>query len=196
MIAAVVLAAGLATRMGRPKQILKLDGVTMLERVLWTLREASLDKVVVVLGAHAAEVRRAVKFEGEKVIVNRAYRRGMSTSLRAGLGAVEKDADAVMVVLGDQPLVTPATVDAIIQCYRKTRAAIVVPVHRGVRGNPVLLDRSLFPEIEKIRGDVGAKSVVARHEEGLVQVDVDDPGILRDIDTPTEYRAAVGELDE
>ncbi len=166
-----------------------------MDRVLRTLREASLDRVVVVLGAHAAEIRRVVKFEGEEVIVNRAYRLGMSASLRAGLGAV-KDADAVIVVLGDQPLVTPATVEAIIQRYRKTRAAVVVPVHRGVRGNPVLLDRSLFPEIEEIRGDVGAKAVVARHEDGLVQVDVNDPGILKDIDTPAEYSAAAGDLDE
>ena len=191
MIAAVVLAAGLSTRMGRPKQTLELDGETILERVLDVLREAGVERVVVVLGAGAAEVRKRVKLGRVSVVLNRAYREGMSSSIKAGIGEVENDADAAMVVLGDQPFVSPLTIRRLARAYSRSRALIVVPVYRGARGNPVILDRRLFAEIKEIRGDVGAKSVVRRHGADVLEVAVDDPGVLADIDTELDYDSAV-----
>jgi molybdenum cofactor cytidylyltransferase len=173
--------------MGKPKQTLPLSGKPMLEKVLGIYRRSRVDEIFVVLGARAAQVRRGVGFRKEKVILNKLHRTGMSGSLRLGLRAAEKDADAVIVALGDQPFLSSGTVDRMIRVYSETKAPVVVPVYHGVRGNPVLFDRSLFPEIKRIRGDKGAKSVVERHHESLQEVAVEDKGVLVDIDTPSDY---------
>jgi molybdenum cofactor cytidylyltransferase len=188
LIVAVVLAAGQSKRMGKPKQTLLLGGVPMLQKVLEVYRQTDVDRIVVVLGAGAGAVRRAVHFK-EQVVVNRGYRRGMSGSLKLGIAAAP-GADAVIVALGDQPFVSPRTVNKLIDAYRKSGARAVVPVYRGTRGNPVLLDRSLFPEIEKITGDVGGKSVIAGNEASVLEVSVRDKGVASDLDTPRDYREA------
>ena len=186
LIAAVVLAAGASSRMGKPKQILPLDGVPMLERVLEVLRRTSVGRVVVVLGANAAAVRKGVKFTDELVVFNPRFAEGMSSSLRLGLRHVGKEAEAVVVVLGDQPFVEPLTIDKLVAAYWKSRAPIVVPTHRGERGNPVLFERSVFPQIATIRGDKGAKSVVQENARNVLEVEVPDSGVLVDLDTPSD----------
>jgi len=186
LIAAVVLAGGSSSRMGRPKQTLLIDGTPMLERILETLRRTKVEQVVVVLGDHSAQVKRGVKFDKEKVVVNREFHEGMSSSLKLGLREVPKEAGAALVVLGDQPFVQPETIDRMLEAYLRSKATVVVPVLRGKRGNPVLLDRRLFPEVEIIRGDVGAKSVVRRHGKEVLEVEVSDEGVLQDLDTPAD----------
>ena len=187
MIAAVVLAAGASSRMGRPKLTIPLDGVPMLERVLKTLRRSTVDRVVVVLGANAAELRAQVRFEGETVVVNQGFADGMSGSLRLGLGSV-RDAEAAIIVLGDQPFLLPATIDRLVAEHRASGAAIVVPTFHGNRGNPVLFDRSIFPQIARVSGDVGAKSVVQSNASDVLEVEVGDRGVLVDLDTPSDLR--------
>lgn len=163
----------------------------MLEGVLKTFRKAKVDRVVVVLGANATEVMKGVRFQREKVVVNPEYGTGMSSSLRMGLGEVERDAEAVIIALGDQPFVSAKTVDLLVEAHRASKAPVVVPVYRGTRGNPVLFDRSVFAQIKRIRGDVGAKSVVASNKGRVLQVEVNDSGVLVDIDTPSDYAQAV-----
>jgi len=187
MIAAIVLAAGISARMGKPKQTIPVSGKPMLEKVLEIYRHAEVDMVVVVLGAHATQVKKGVKFQKETVVLNTLYRNGMSGSLRLGLRAVEEVADAVIVALGDQPFLSPDTIKTLIQVHSRTKAPVVVPVYHGTRGNPVIFDKSLFPEIKRIRGDRGAKSVVERHRDSLQEVAVEDRGVLADIDTPSDY---------
>lgn len=187
LIAAVVLAAGGSVRMGAPKQTLRFRGVPMLQVVVETLRRSKVDRVVVVLGAHEPEVRKDVSFDEELVVENPDYSSGMSSSIRAGLAAVP-DADAALVVLADQPFLAPQTIDILVEAYRVSRSPVVLPVFRGRRGNPVLFDRSLFPEISRLRGDVGAKAVVRAHQADLLEVPVDDAGVVEDIDTPEDYK--------
>lgn len=185
MIAAVVLAAGVSSRMGRPKQTLAIGGVPMLERVLRTLRSSKVGRIVVVLGAHSEEVRKSVEFADEVVVENPKFAEGMSESLRLGIRNVG-EAEAAIIALGDQPFVLPGTVDKIVEAYERTGATIVVPTYLGTRGNPVLFDRSFFPQIEKIRGDIGAKSVVQRNAANVLEVEVDDNGVLVDMDTTSD----------
>jgi molybdenum cofactor cytidylyltransferase len=188
LIVAIVLAAGLSTRMGRPKQTLPVSGKSMLERVLETFRQTKVDKVVVVIGANEREVRDKVRFEKERVIVNSEFAKGMSGSLRLGLAAAGNDADAVIVALADQPLLKATTVDRLIEEHLNSKASIIMPVYNGRRGNPVLFDRSLFPQILKVRGDVGAKSVVEKNKAVVLEVNVPDEGVLVDVDTLEDYR--------
>ena len=159
----------------------------MLQKVLDAYREAKVDMIVVVLGAHADDVREKVELRKERVVVNSHYEKGMSGSIKAGLAAVAEGADAALIALGDQPYLRASTINAIVREYRETRAPIVVPVYHGQRGNPVLFDRRIFPQIMKIEGDAGAKSVVQRNETSLREVAVEDQGILFDIDTPADY---------
>lgn len=186
MIAAVILAAGGSQRMGLPKQTLRVGGAPMLQVVLDTVRRTQVDLVVVVLGAHASDVKKEVEFRTEKVAVNSAHGEGMSASIRAGLSEVQ-GAEAALIVLGDQPLISPKTMDALIQAYRRSGRAIVVPVYQGRRGNPVLFDRSLFEEVMGVTGDTGAKAVVKAHPEETLEVPVDDHGVVMDIDTQADY---------
>ena len=187
MIAAVVLAAGQSKRMRRTKQLLPLGGSTILGRVIETFRESKVDRIVLVVGSGSAAVKRSLDLAGVKTVTNRAFRGGMSGSLKAGLQEIQAEADAVIVALGDQPFVSPKTVDLLIQAYLREKPAVVLPLYRGRRGNPVLFDRSLFGELLGITGDVGAKSVVRRNESELLEVEVEDEGVVIDIDTPADY---------
>ncbi|HET8775633.1 MAG TPA: NTP transferase domain-containing protein [Thermoanaerobaculia bacterium] len=190
-VSAIVLAAGQATRFGQCKQVLRLGGKTILDHVLDHLRASAVDEIVVVLGAHAEEIRQQVRLP-ERVVTNPDYANGMSSSIQAGLRALPESAEAALIVLGDQPFVTPGTIDLLIDEYRRGRPQVVVPTHHGFRGNPVLVDRSLFPEMLDIRGDVGCRAIFGEHAQSIVKLPVDDRGILVDIDTREDFDAYAG----
>ena len=168
-----------------------IKGKSMLQSVLDVFRKANVDRVVVVLGANERRVRKTVKFDREKIIVNRSYAKGLSSSLRLGVAKAGPEAEAVIVALGDQPFVSPSTIVKLIEGYRNSHALVVIPVHRGTRGNPVLLDRRLFQEVGKIRGDVGAKSIFESRDIFTLEVPVRDKGVTIDIDTPKDYESAL-----
>lgn len=190
MISAIVLAAGTSSRMGEPKPLLPVAGRPLLDHVLSAVRESRADDIVVVLGHAADRVRRRVSLEGTRAIVNEAYAEGMSTSLRAGVHAANPRADGLLIILGDQPFVSPATLDLLIAQREGTDAKILVPTYRGRRGNPVLVDRSLSNEIDAITGDQGCRAIFGQHPEGILEVPVEDPGILIDLDTPEQVARA------
>jgi molybdenum cofactor cytidylyltransferase len=184
-ISAIILAAGGSSRMGQAKQLLPLGESTVLAKTIENTRSAAVDELVLVLGASAEEIRRQLPLQGLKVVINQTYQQGMASSLRAGLSAV--DHDAALIVLGDQPFLRPQTLDRIIAEYRHSRAKIVIPTYRGDRGNPVLLDRSLFAEVMALEGDIGCRAIFHNHLEEIMKVEVDDEGILLDLDRPEDY---------
>lgn len=189
-VAAVVLAAGKSLRMGEAKQLLRLGHSTVLGRTVESVRAASLDEVVLVLGASAGAIREqlpAAVLGDARVVVNSEYERGMASSLQIGISGLSSGVDAALIVLGDQPLVRPETLDRIVEEYQQTRAQIVIPMHKGTRGNPVLLDRSLFADAMALEGEVGCRAIFGKRADGIVYVEVDDPGILLDIDRRDDY---------
>jgi xanthine dehydrogenase accessory factor len=190
MISAIVLAAGEGTRFGQCKQLARVGGKALLQHTLDNLRASKIDEVVVILGARADEIREQVRFERERVVINPDYAQGMSTSIQAGLRAI--DAEGALIVLADQPFVAPGTIDLLIDEHRRTRAKVVIPTYNGFRGNPVLVDRSLFAEMMEIRGDIGCRAVFGEHRESIVKVPVDDRGVVTDIDTPDDLHRAEG----
>lgn len=190
LISAIVLAAGRSTRMGRNKLVLPMGGEPVLQRVLDALKESRIDETVVVLGSGEEEVRRTVDLDGTKVVVNPHYAEGMSTSIRAGLAGVNPSTDAAVMVLGDQPFLTPALLDRLIGAFLREKAPVVVPVSLGKRGNPVLFARSVFPEVMRVSGDRGAKKVVEALGTKALEVKVKDPKEVLDIDTPSDYKRA------
>jgi len=204
MIAAIILAAGESRRMGFPKALLPYgppegsDGPepTFLGHLLDVMNRSRAEPIVVVLGHESERIRNAIapaSWGRARPVVNERYREGMLTSFVAGLDAVEKSsAEGTLVLPVDHPDVGPAIVDLLIGRFEETSRPIVLPVHRGRRGHPVLFSRAVFDEIRRAPESVGARQVVWDHQEDLLEVEVPDPGIGRDVDTPGDYRSFRG----
>jgi molybdenum cofactor cytidylyltransferase len=190
LVSAIILAAGTSTRMGRAKQLLPLDGTTVLARTIENVRSAGLVEMVLVLGASAKTIRRQLPpslLDGLKVVVNQAYGEGMASSLREGLSALDPQTGAALIILGDQPFIQPLTLHQIMAGYHRSGAQIVIPTHQGKRGNPVLLSRPVFSEVMALQGDTGCRAIFPNHLDAILKVEVEDPGILLDIDNQDDY---------
>ncbi len=194
MVIAIVLAAGTSSRMGKPKQLLLYQGRPLLRHVIENLSRSKVDKTVVVLGHKYAEVAAALKDLPINIIVNRDYASGQSASVKAGLKALvdpdlklasDTGRQGVLFVLGDQPLLKPETVNLLIDNFMRC-GGIVAPYYQGIRGNPVLFDISFKHELQSLQGDKGAREIIARNLQALHKIEVTDPGILLDVDTPKD----------
>lgn len=178
--------------MGRQKATLPLrGGETFLTRIVLTLQEAGVDDVVVVLGHDASAIADVIARSGLSVrlVVNHDYERGQLSSLLEGLRAIDRPGvSAMLLTLVDVPLITAATVRAVVERYRATRAAIVRPVQGDRHGHPVLIARSLFGALRAADPESGAKPVVRAHISPAGDVEVLDEGAFLDIDTPEEYQ--------
>ncbi|HEU5102523.1 MAG TPA: nucleotidyltransferase family protein [Roseiflexaceae bacterium] len=186
-VAGLILAAGASSRMGRPKQLLDWQGRPLVRAAAETALAARLEPLVVVVGGARAEVEAALAELPLRIVFNPEYAAGQSTSLRAGIAALDAHAEAVVVLLGDQPFVTTAIVERLVAEWLSTKAPIVAPIYAGQRGNPVLFARAVFPELLDIRGDQGARSVLAADPSRIHPVAFDDPRPLTDIDTLEDY---------
>jgi CTP:molybdopterin cytidylyltransferase MocA len=189
-LAGVVLAAGASTRMGRPKALLPLDESTYVESVCRSLSAGGADPLIVVLGADADPIRGAVDGLDAEVVLNLDWEQGMLSSLQAAIRVLERsaDAEALLMALVDLPRIRAATVAALIDGWRRSRAPVVVPRCRGKKGHPVVIGRALWSELLSADPSGGARPVLARYAEQSAAVDVDDPWILQDADTPAEHR--------
>lgn len=187
-VSAIVLAAGMSRRMGTPKQLLRLSGKTILQHTLENVRASNVAEIVLVLGHEAESVEKETSTDGIKLVRNPEYQQGMGTSLRTGLAALNADAKAALIVLADQPFVGPETLNQLVACHQKLNPQIVIPTYNGFRGNPVLLDRSVFAELQGLSGDVGCRAIFGNHTENIHKLAVNDIGILLDIDSQEEYQ--------
>ena len=160
----------------------------VLQHVLDAADASALDRIVLVLGAAADEIQTSIRLPARSgIALNRDFQTGQSGSLKAGLDAVDAhDAKAAVVLLGDQPGVRPAAIDAVIRAWRAEPARIVQAAYGGRPAHPTLLDRSLWPEAEGLRGDEGARSILAAHPEWIRTVEVGG-GRPADIDTEEDY---------
>lgn len=190
MMYGLLLAAGTSSRMGQPKQLLDWHGQPLVRHIAQQALASRLDGLMVVVGAAAEATRTALAGLDLTVVANPDYAAGQATSLRAGLGALPEGVAAVVVLLVDQPLVTPEVINHLITTFTQHQPdppSAVIPRYRGQRGNPVLLAQTLFDELRALEGDVGARVVVQRHAAHVLWLDTDDPAVVTDVDTPDEY---------
>lgn len=184
-IAAIVLAAGLARRMGSNKLLAPIDGLPMVARAVDAALASQARPVIVVLGNEAGRVREALAGRDVTFVSNPDFAEGLSASLKRGIAAVPAECDGALVCLGDMPRVTPADLNRLIAAFNPVEGrAICVPVRLAKRGNPVLWSRRFFPEILAVAGDVGAKHLIGAYPELVAEVAMDGDGVLIDIDTP------------
>jgi molybdenum cofactor cytidylyltransferase len=184
-IAAIVLAAGKSERMGFPKALLKLGQQTFLERILGAIKQSSIERTVVVVGRHRDEIQNA--FPDLPLVFNPIWEQGMTTSFQAGIRALPQGIEGAVLFLVDHPWIEPATIRALVA--RLQPGGIVVPVFAGRRGHPVVFSNAVMQEILALGPDVGANTVVRRDPARVVEMTIDAPGILRDIDTAEQFEA-------
>jgi molybdenum cofactor cytidylyltransferase len=194
-VAGIVLAAGRGSRMGAsPKQLLMLDGKFLIQHVIDSAKESQLGQLVIVLGHEHLKVRELID-EGRygEIIVNPHYQQGQSTSIRKGIHSISPSMDAAMILLGDQPGITSAMIDQLIDAYGSKKSPLVVPRYNGKRGNPVIIDRSLFAEIDELTGDTGARALFDKHSAEIEYVNFDFRA-PPDIDTMDDYERVAAKL--
>jgi len=183
----VLLAAGTSSRYGASNKLLAtLDGDPLVRHAARSLCRSDLEGVTVVVGHEADRVRNALAELPLQVRENPDYEAGQSSSVRAGVrAAADAGAEAALIALGDMPHVSPATVDALIDCYEWGAGTALAAAYRGTRGNPVLFDGRFFDALTDVSGDVGGRDILLSSPDAVL-VDVDDPGVVRDVDTPAD----------
>jgi molybdenum cofactor cytidylyltransferase len=185
-LAAVVLAAGLATRMGENKLLAEVDGVPLLLRVVNAALASLAERVVVVTGHDAARIEALLSGREVSFAHNPEYEKGLSSSLRKGLDALPEDIDGAMVLLGDMPLLNAGHLDRILLQFDPSHPEILVPEWRGLQGNPVVWPRGFFPEMRKLSGDRGAKSLLRKFSSHVRKVRSADDAVRIDVDRPDD----------
>jgi molybdenum cofactor cytidylyltransferase len=191
-IAGLVLAAGESSRMGQDKALLGYRGRTFLEDILQSLRDAGIERITVVLGHHAEEIRRQVDLTGAEVVINRSYREGQTSSLQAGLRALRApEIGAMLLCLVDHPAIRSELIQQLCGAYLESRARVVVPRFQGRRGHPVLIDRALFQPLLELDPAEGANTVLRQYRDQTYELEVKDPTVLWDIDDPADYQRLI-----
>jgi molybdenum cofactor cytidylyltransferase len=193
-IAGVILAAGSASRMGKTKQLLPFKGTTLLGQVIQNAGESALHEIILVLGHDADDIEQAIDLSGTKVVRNNEYLKGQSTSLIKGLENISSDCNAAMFLLGDQPLVTAAIINTLIDAFKQSSAPIAIPYCSGKRGNPVIIARPLFHRLKSLSADTGARALFDEFKASILKVSVPDKAILVDVDTMDDYEKLVLDL--
>lgn len=188
LIGAIILAAGESKRMGKPKLLLPFGYKTIVETVVNNVIQSKADEALVVLGADPEEIKEKIKDFPVTITVNPHYKEGMLSSVQWGFNAIPENIRGVLVCLGDQPSIPPSIMDKVIEAFRSSKKGIVVPAFNKNRGHPVLIDVKYRKEIEDLSPDVGLRDIVYNHPEDTLEVEVDNPAILRDIDNPNDYK--------
>jgi molybdenum cofactor cytidylyltransferase len=185
-VAGLVLAAGGSSRLGRPKQLFPFGGATLLDRTLDTARACELDQLVVALGSNVDKVRARVNLAGADVVVNDAYATGCSSSIAAAMEAIDPAATALVLMLGDQPGVQPATVRLLLAA--RGDAPLAVCRYDDGRGHPIAFDRSVFGDLRALHGDKAVWKLLDRRAADVAEVPIAGP-VPRDVDTWADYEA-------
>lgn len=194
MTAAVVLAAGASRRFGGNKLLVSVGRDPLVRRAVEEALDSAADEVVVVVGRDAERVREALEGLAVRFAPSDRWEEGMGASIRAGIEALPAEAEAALILLGDQPTVTSGIIDRVIESHRETGRPIAAPVYRGVQGNPVLFHRSVFGELRALEGDRGAREVVERDADRVAEVPFPFE-VPADVDTPEDYQRLVRRLD-
>ena len=190
MITSIILAAGMSKRMKQGnKLLLKYNQSNILQSTIQNLTESNIDEILIVLGHEFIDVKRTLSDIGGKIIFNEDYSKGMSSSIIKGIQSINPMSKGVMICLGDMPKVKTETYNTLINIFNdiKEKRKIILPVFNGQRGNPIIFTSYFFRSLLNLEGDKGAKELINKHENCVIQKLVQDKGVLEDIDSDEQY---------
>ena len=187
---AIILAAGFSTRMGTQKLLLPYGKNTIVETVVDNVLESNVDHVLMVLGSDGEKVKELIGDRPVTYCQNSMPENGMLSSVLTGMKALPEDANAALIFLGDQPDISPSVINSVIDAYKGDLYGIVIPVHDHKRGHPLLVDLKYRKDIFKLDLEMGLRSLMHHFPQDVLEVEVDEEGILVDIDTREDYTNA------
>jgi molybdenum cofactor cytidylyltransferase len=187
-IGAVILAGGLSTRMGNNKLLLPLGSKTVLEHVIDTVSLVEFDQVVLVLGHEAEVVKTRLNNDNLLTVINKHYHQGQSTSVKAGLSRIRSECDAVIFMMGDQPLVDEVTLNKMLSVFMNSEKSILVPNCKGKQGSPVIFSNKWFDELDQVSGDMGGRHIIRSNPDDVFTFKVEDEKFFYDVDTEVMYK--------
>lgn len=188
-ISAIILAAGMSTRMGKFKQLLPYKGTTVIEYILGQVVLAGLDPVILVTGHHAALITEEIKDSSVTIAYNPDYPHGMHTSVLAGIRKLPETIDAFMLFLGDQPEISREMIVQIVNAFTLSDKGILIPSYNFKGGHPIIIDAKFIAEVKQINEMEGLKGFIKNHSEDIEYLTFSQESILFDIDTPNDYEA-------
>jgi molybdenum cofactor cytidylyltransferase len=184
---AIILAGGESKRMKTPKMLLPFQGKTILEVVIENVVNSEVNRTVVVLGANHKEILNIIAALGITHCYNDRYKDGMLSSVKCGLRSLPAEFKSVLVFQGDQPMIRPETINDVIRAWKNSGKGITIPVYEKKRGHPLLVEKKYRNEIEKLNAEEGLHSLATKFHHDVFEIEVDAPGIIRDIDTREDY---------
>ncbi len=196
MICAMILAAGESRRMRAPKLLLPLGDKTIIEAVVDETLRSKADKILVVLGAEREKIESKIANRPVKIVANPRFQEGMLSSIHAGFKALPEETEAVLVCLGDQPLIPCSVLNKLIEAYQDTRKGIILPVYKQSRGHPILVDTKFAEDVKNLSPDIGLRALTHKYPQDVQEVEVDTSNILKDIDRPEDYMRELKKKEE
>lgn len=184
---AIVLAAGLSTRMGTQKLLLPFEGKTIIEKVVENILNSGIDRIKVVLGSDRSEIAETLNSWPVHFVVNENFQEGMHTSVISGVKALPPEAKAVLIFLGDQPFIPGSVTEKVVEAWKSSGKGIVIPLFNGKRGHPPLYDLKYRNELSNLDPTQGLRAVAQKFPEDIYEVETFCPEIIRDIDTKNDY---------
>lgn len=192
-VTAIILAAGLSSRMGSPKMLLEWKGKTVLDAVLQAVTQSKIAQTILVYGAFSENILKISEKYPVQAVFNPDYSNGsMLLSLQTGLVAIKEPVDGIMIILGDQPGLKSSTIDQVLFDFQRTGMRVVIPSFNMRRGHPWVIDKSLVKEILDLKEPETLRVFLGKHQSDIFYSEVDDPNILADMDTPDDYRELIG----
>jgi len=189
MISVIVLAAGMSKRMGEPKMLLPWGDMTVIEQVVATFARSGVDDVLVITGRYKEQVEEVLKNHSIRIFHNDEYESGeMLSSLQCGLRALKPEVEGTLIALGDQPQVQERSVRMVCEAFRTMKSNLVVPSYQMRRGHPWLVARPLWDDLLRMKSPQSPREFLNEHKNEIHYVNMDDPNILADLDTPEDYQ--------
>lgn len=187
-VSAIVLAAGKSTRMGQQKLLMPFGEKSMIAAVVAEVAASDAFSTIVVTGSTCDEIKKELRVHDLNFVYNERFEQGMLSSVQAGVAATDPETDGFLVLLGDQPMVSAAVINRLISVVQKTGKGLLIPVFQGKRGHPVLIDSKYKNEISALNPEVGLRELFLNHPDDILEIEIESANILKDIDTPEDYR--------
>lgn len=186
-IAAIVLAAGVSSRMGKPKLLLSYNSHTIIEETIDQVLEAGYDETVVVIGSEREQMQELLAARPVRIAFNLNFRAGLAGSIKAGVSSLDASTDAFALVLGDQPQISTKTHQLVLAAFRKHKKGICAPVCDGQIGHPVIFSIDYKTRMYALQGDKGARQLIEAHRDDLAEFPLKAPEILASVNTKKDY---------